>query len=151
MTEIEKALEYADGIECETAYSVTLAAAYRAEKNEAEVLRDTLRVFIANTNEQRILKLKEKTRADDLEAENARLREAVNDAHRFLSEFKVVSDEDSMGSAFFTARTSEDWYYILLNKLSSLSQKPTSRDKSGEINPDGVDYGCFKLDDEWPS
>jgi hypothetical protein len=137
MTDIEKALENAR----KTRFRIDnmTASSYPVTEREKDViaLADAYRA--------------EKTRADDLEAENARPREAVNDAHRFLSEFKVVSDEDSMGSAFFTARTSEDWYYILLNKLSSLSQKPTSRDKSGEINPDGVDYGCFKLDDEWPS
>ena len=112
---------------------------------ELKVREESLRVLAAAYRA-------EKKRTDDLEAENARLREAINDAHRFLSEFKVVSDEDSMGSAFFIARTSEDWYYILLNKLSSLSQKPPIfQDNPSEIDPHGVEYGVFKLDGEFPS
>ena len=136
MTDIEKALEY--GKKC---YSFFMDGDVTPEEYDTAFLYSIL--------------VAEKKRADEIErlqAENARLREAVNDAHRFLSEFKVVSDEDSMGSAFFTARTSEDWYYILLDKLSSLSQKPpTSRDNPGEIDPHGVEYGVFKLDGEFPS
>jgi hypothetical protein len=148
MTEIEKALEYADGIECETAYSVTLAAAYRAEKNEAEVLRDTLRVFIANTNEQRILKLKEKTRADDLEAENARLREELEPLIKILDPepFGTLSGMGSLDKRL-------EWYDKMrpLRESARKALTPSTPSHAGEIDPTHADYGCFKTRNEFPS
>lgn len=89
----------------------------------------------------------EKKRASDLEAENARMREALEHALRHqvanLGEVEEYYICFTYPYGVFPGWVSE--------ARQALSQTPISRDKSGEINPDGVEYGCFKLDGEFPS
>ena len=133
---------------------IALADAYRAGKNEAEVLRENLRVFITELNEQRILKLKEKNRADNLEAENARLKKyAAEGWEQSKYNFKCYEKEQlrcmELKEALTMIVKRDDWTSgeCRHHARQALSQKsPVSRDKPGEIGMDEVDYGVFKGD-----
>ena len=92
----------------------------------------------------------EKKRADDLEAENARLREALEPLIKML-------DPEPLGtlSGMENLDTRLEWYDKMspLREAARKALTPSGNKdpKSNEIDPHGVEYGVFKLDGEFPS
>ena len=94
-------------------------------QTEIKKLRDTLEWVIAEAQRQ-----KEKydhtigkfhlcaLDLTEAKAEIKKLRDALEECNIFISDLKIVRDEDScLGMAFVENRVSEDGYYIALNKI----------------------------------
>ena len=90
----------------------------------------------------------EKKRADDLEAENARLREELEPLIKILDPepFGTLSGMGSLDKRL-------EWYDKMrpLRESARKALTPSTPSHNGEIDPTHADYGCFKTRNEFPS
>ena len=126
---------------------VTLADAYRAEKKRADEAEERYenRTPTEWAYNQACKALnKHKKRADDLEAENARLKDKLS---IILNRANLELTKDPSAE-----RDTVALFDIATDCENALSQKPPiPQDNPSEIDPHGVEYGVFKLDGEFPS